>query len=158
MASLSDKIKFYDFQRIKKIFDLDFYLYLNTDIARLGLNGWSHWLSHGRFESRSVNPLIDFGLLDQVLPFVAPEYRLSEYLTNKSLWQKSICPFFPVRLEKSLLASNSRLSPIETVILDFNKYKTELVSCIDNRYQLQYISKFSKRFKTLTFIKQNYES
>ena len=153
-----DRIIFYDLQRIENIFDLDFYLHLNTDVARIGKNGWSHWVSHGRFESRSVNPLIDFGLLEQVLPFVAPEYRLSEYLADKIHWQKSICPFFPVRLEKSLLTSSSKLSPIELLILDFNKYKTEIFSCIENRYQLQHLSKFSKRFKTLNYLKQNYES
>jgi hypothetical protein len=139
-------------KRVKSIFDLDFYLYVNTDLADQNLNGWTHWISHGRFESRSVNPLIDFTLLNQVLPHVAPEYRIFEYFETSIHWHNSISLFLPVRLEKSLLNSNLGLSPIELVILDIKKHKKEILSLIESRYDFVNISKFSKRFRTLDYI------
>ncbi len=150
---MSNNMRFYNLQKVKNIFDLEFYSYINTDVDCQNQNGWLHWISHGRFESRSINPLIDFTLLDEVLPMVSPEYRICEYLITPLFWQNSISPFLPVWLEKEILSNNLDCSPIEFIILDLNKYKSQIISYIDQRYQLENMSKFSKKYRTLCYIK-----
>jgi hypothetical protein len=145
-------MKFYNLKRIENIFDKDFYLILNPDIADKTQDSWSHWISYGRFESRTVNPLIDFCLLDQVLPTIAPEHRLSEYLSNKKHWRKSVSTFLPVRLEKSLLSTESFLSPIEIVIREVDKYKTEIISFIQDKYKGKGAGSFSKKGMIIDYV------
>jgi|688.fasta_scaffold214782_3 hypothetical protein len=145
-------MKFYNLKRIKNLFDTDFYLTLNPDITDKTQDSWSHWISYGRFESRTVNPLIDFCLLDQVLPGIAPHHRLSEYLSNKEHWHKSVSTFLPVRLEKSLLSTDSFLSPIEIVIKEVDKYKKEIISCIQDKYKGKGADSFSKKGMTIDYV------
>ena len=145
-------MKFYNLKRIKNLFDSDFYLILNPDIADKTQDSWSHWITYGRFESRTVNPLVDFCLLDQVLPSIAPHHRLSEYLSNKEHWRKSVSTFLPVRLEKSLLYTDSFLSPIEIVIKEVDKYKKEIISCIQDKYKGKGADSFSKKGMTIEYV------
>jgi hypothetical protein len=55
-------------------------------------------------------------------------------------------------LEKSLLSTDSFLSPIEIVIKEVDKYKKEIISCIQDKYKGKGADSFSKKGMTIDYV------
>ncbi|WP_165222015.1 glycosyltransferase [Affinirhizobium pseudoryzae] len=77
------------------LFDADYYLSSNPDVANSGISPISHYIQHGQAEGRLPSPLILSEWIEQKWGARFPlPFSLVEYLRNRSLWHFSPHPLF----------------------------------------------------------------
>lgn len=90
----------YPFRKIKSsgLFDRDFYLRENQDVAESGQDALTHFITSGTREHRDPNPLFETSFFLAQLSSVQPDDGniLLQYLESPKLWQIDPHPLFSI--------------------------------------------------------------
>jgi len=77
------------------LFDVDYYLATNPDVAADGMGPLKHYIKYGQAEGRSPSPLILPSWIERKWSGKFPQpFSLREYLLDSNLWRLSTHPLF----------------------------------------------------------------